>query len=83
MKGCNICQSVKPSKEKELSIPHAVLSGPWEKIGTDIFQYGSNDYLLIADYFGNFPLVRALCNQMATHVIDILKTMFPEHGIPA
>ena len=83
IKRCEICLSMKPSQQKEPLIPHDVLHGPWEKVGIDIFQYRSHDYMLIEDYFRNFPLVRVLNNQMATHVIDILKMMFSQHGIPA
>ena len=42
----------------------------------------SQDYLLVADYFGNFPLVRLLNNQMAAQTVSILKMMFSKHGIP-
>ena len=41
IKGYNICQSMKASQQKEPLIPHDVPSGPWEKVGIDIFQYGS------------------------------------------
>ena len=40
-------------------------------------------YLLVADYFSNFPLVRLLNNQMAAHMVSILKMMFSKHIIPA
>ena len=83
IKECNICQSVKISQEKYPLIPHDVLNGPCEKVGIDIFQYGSHEYLLVAGYFSNFPLIRVLNNPMATHVINILKTVFSEHDIPA
>ena len=82
-KGCNKCQSMKPSQQKEPLIQHDVPSVPWEKTGIDIFHYGSHEYLLVADYFSNFPLIRFLNNPMAAHVINILKMMFSEHGIPA
>ena len=74
----------KPSQQKKPLIPHDVLSGPWEaweKVCIDICQYGSHDYVLVADYFSNFPLNTVLNNQMAAHVINILKTMFSEHGV--
>ena len=83
IKGCNMCQSMKPSQQKDPVNPHDVLSGPWEKAGINIFQYGSCKYLLVEDYFSNFPLIRVLNNPMATHTINILKTMFSEHGVPA
>ena len=82
IKGCNICQLIKLSQCKEPLIPHTVPSKPWA-VGIDIFYYGSCKYLLVADYFSKFLLIRVLNNPMATHVMNILKIMFSEHGIPA
>lgn len=62
---------------------HDVPSGPWEKVGIDLFEYKSRDYLLVADYYSNFPLVRMLTSKRADHIISLLKIMFSEHGIPA
>ena len=83
IKVCHICQLMKPCQQKELLIPHDVMSGPWEKVEIDIFQYGSCYYLQMVDYFSNFPLITLLNNQMVALVINTLKTMFSEHGIQA
>ena len=83
IRGWNKYLSVKPSQQKEPLVPHPISHGPWEKVKIDIFQYGSCDYLLMADYFSNFLLIRALNNQTAAHVINILKTISSEHGILA
>ena len=42
-----------------------------------------NTYLLVADYFSTFPIVKKLSNQTSGHVIGLLKTIFAEYGIPA
>ena len=80
-KRCHICQSTRPSHQKEPLIQHDVPKGPWEKVGIDIFQHKFRDYLLEVDYFSNFPLVRFLNNQTAVHRVNILKMLFSEHGI--
>ena len=51
--------------------------------GSDIFEYRSHHYLLVADYFSKFPVVKKLTNQTAGHVISLLKTIFAEYGVPA
>ena len=56
---------------------------PWTKLGVDIFEHRSHHYLLVADYFSKFPVVKKLSNQTSGHVINILKTVFAEYGIPA
>ena len=80
---CDICQSTRPKQQKDLPILHDVSSGPWENVHTDPFQHRSNDCLLVAAYFSNFPLVKKLGNQTAAHAVSLLKTIFSEHGIPA
>ena len=51
--------------------------------GSDIFEHRSHHYLLVADYFSKFPVVKKLTNQTAGHVISLLKTIFSEYGVPA
>ena len=63
-------------------ISHDVPSMPWAKLGVDIFEHHSHHYLLVADYFSKFPIGKKLSNQTSGHVINLLKTMFAEYGIP-
>ena len=67
IKECSICQSMKPSQQKESLIPHDVPSGQWEKVWIDIFQYESCKYLLVADYSCNLLLIRILNTPIAAH----------------
>ena len=83
VKACDICQKHKPAQQKEPIIPHDVPSMPWVKLRIDIFEHHSHHYLLVADYFSKFPIVRKLSNQTSGHVINLAKTIFAEYGIPA
>ena len=83
VEACDICQKHKPAQQKEPLIPHDVPSMPWIKLGIDIFEHRSHHYLLVADYFSKFPIVRKLSNHTSGHVIGLLKTIFAEYGIPA
>ena len=83
VKVCDICQKHKPGQQKEPLIPHDVPSMPWVKLGVDIIEHHSHHYLLVADYFSKFPIVKKLSNQTSGHVINLLKTIFAEYGIPA
>ena len=82
-KACEICQKHKPAQQKEPLITHDVPSMPWVKLGVDIFERHSHHYLLVADYFSKFPILKKLSNQTSGHVINLLKTIFAEYGIPA
>ena len=83
VKLCDVCMKYKPAQQKEPLVPHDVPSLPWFKIRVDIFGHRSHHYLLVADYFRKFPVVKKLTNQTAGHVISLLKTIFSEYGVPA
>ena len=42
----------------------------------DLFHHKSHDYLLVADYSSDVPLVREHSSQMASPVMSLLKTIF-------
>ena len=73
----------KPAQQKGPLVPHDVPSLPWFRLGVDIFEYHSHHYLLVADFFSKFPVVKKLINQTAGHVISLLETIFSEYGVPA
>ena len=80
---CYICQSAGPNQQKKTLILYDVPSGLWERDDNELFQYKSHYYLLVANYFSNFLLVRKLSKQTTVHVMSLLKTVSSEHGIPA
>ena len=57
-------------------MPHDPALGPWEKLGIDMFEFNGKQYLLVADYFSRFPIVRELSDMTANRVIAILKHCF-------
>ena len=63
---CDICQSTRPNLQRELLIQHDVPTGPWEKVGTDLFQYKSHNY------FDSFHILFDMCHVLThTHYIII------------
>ena len=53
-----MCQTFSRSQQRETLLPHEVPQGPWEKLGIDFFEFESTTYLLIADYYSRFPVIR-------------------------
>jgi len=51
-------------------------------VGADIFIIHGKDYLLVVDYFSNFPEYVQLNSKSADYVIQHLKDIFSRHGIP-
>ncbi|XP_063592470.1 uncharacterized protein K02A2.6-like [Penaeus indicus] len=80
---CSICQETSRSQTKETLIPHELPTRPWQYIGTDLFHYRENDYLIIADYYSKFPVIRKMpMHVTSTAVIKGLKNLFSEYGVP-
>uniref|UniRef100_A0A1A8I9B9 Integrase catalytic domain-containing protein n=1 Tax=Nothobranchius kuhntae TaxID=321403 RepID=A0A1A8I9B9_NOTKU len=55
---------------------------PWHKVGTDLFHLDGRHYLLVIDYYSNYPEVVVLPNISAVTVISSLKSIFARQGIP-
>ena len=83
VKACAICQSNLPAQTSESLLPHEIPSKPWEIVGTDLFHFNGSEYLIIADYYSKFPVVRKMPNQFTSGVIiGATKQIFSEYGIP-
>lgn len=80
---CSICNTYKRRNQKETLIPHEVPDRPWQKVGIDIFEYVSNSYVLVVDFYSKFIEIRNMYKQKtATAVINSIKAIFSVHGIP-
>lgn len=79
---CDICTEHSSQQRRETMILHDIPDKPWFKIGADIFQLGSQDYLCLVDYFSKFPVIRLLKTKTAQSVITNMKSVFAEYGIP-
>ena len=55
---------------------------PWQKIGTDLFQWNQKIYLLIIDYYSRYIEVAHLTQATANEVVKHTKSIFARHGIP-
>ena len=70
------------ANSKEELHPHSVPVYPWQIVGTDIFQWNNNDYLLVVDYYSRFWEVVKLRNMTVENLIIKMKKIFSRHGIP-
>ena len=82
VRNCDTCQHTRPSQQKEELHPHEMPAGPWIRLGIDYFDWNGNKYLLIADYYSRFPILRSVTNMTAMHLVTTLKSVFSEYGIP-
>ncbi len=82
VKGCPTCNKHQPAQPK-LPIEQPDLpSRPWEQLGTDIFEFKNQKYVILVDYFSRFPVIRLRQYTSAETICKHLKSIFAEHGLP-
>ena len=62
VKACPMCLKNMPSQTSETLLPHGIPSGPMQTLGADLFQFDNADFLIVADYFSEFSIIRRLSN---------------------
>ena len=77
-----ICQENAHSLKKEIMQPYEVPRVSWLKLGIDLFEQNKGQYLLILDYVSKFPFIYKLHSLSTGTVINELKALFSENGIP-
>ena len=80
---CPKCQAYMRANQKEPMIPHDVPKRPWHTLASDLFHLDGVNYLLTADYYSKFPVVKKLKSTTSSVVIQALKATFSEFGIPS
>ena len=81
VKNCETCCKHQPPVTQPL-IPSQLPELPWQKVGTDIFDYKQKSYLLIVDYYSRFIEIALLSDTSSATVVRHTKSIFARHGIP-
>ena len=79
---CSHCQTHQASATNEPLMPQDVPPRAWHTLSSDLFYWEQKHYLLVADLFSKFPIVRKLDSISSRAIISHLKGIFEEHGIP-
>ena len=59
---CGICNELKSSNQKEPMILSTISELPWKVVGTDLFSWNGNNYVLVVDYMFRYFEVTGLEN---------------------
>lgn len=78
---CVTCAKSSPERREPL-LPSSLPSRPWERVGSDLFEYSGTHYILVVDYYSRWVEVRQLSNTTAAATVNALKSIFAVHGIP-
>ena len=81
VKSCPECLKHSPLRPEPL-VPSKLPQLPWQKVGTDLFEWNKSDYLLVVDYYSRWIEVAKLNSPTAQEVIKHTSSMFARHGIP-
>ena len=77
------CQELRKSNAKETLKPQEVPTRAWQILGTDLFHFNDNEYLIIADYYSKYPFVRTMPKPCTSHaVVAATKGLLSEQGVP-
>lgn len=79
---CSICQERRSANTKEPLLLHTIPERPWQGVGTDLFAWNAQNYIVIVDYHSRYFEMERLHSCTATAVITKLKAAFARHGIP-
>ncbi len=79
---CPTCNAYQQGQQKEPLISHAIPERPWEKVGSDHFEYEGVDFVVTVDYFSNFFELDQLRSKTSDEVIGKLKSHFARYGVP-
>ena len=78
---CIICQEHGKS-QPIMGITQELPPFPWHTLATDIFYWKRMDFLIVADVFSKYFLVRKLINSTSTAVCAEIATIVTELGLP-
>jgi len=81
VKSCQNC--IKNSRDQaEPMIPNEFPSRPWQRVASDLFELNGQTYLLVIDYFSRYIEIAKLQGTGSKAIVNHLKSIFAQHGIP-
>ena len=80
---CAMCNDAFCNRqERETLHPHDIPRSPWQVVGTDLFGYGRQTYLLVTAFYSMLFEIELLRLNTAICIVNNLKKMFATFGIP-
>ena len=79
---CEKCLANCHCNQKEPYIPFGIPIVAWKSIATDLFTFQDKIYMVVVDIFSCFPVVRQLHGESTKLVLNALKDIFSNFGIP-
>ena len=81
VKKCHVCAKERPEQREPL-LPSSFPDRPWERVGSDLFEFDRHHYILVVDYYSRWVEIRHLETTTSEACVGALKSVFATHGIP-
>ena len=78
---CVTCSIHRP-EIKEPLMPSSLPERPWQRLGSDLFQFQGDTYLIMVDYYSRWIEIKKLVSQTSESIIFAMKELFSQHGVP-
>ena len=82
VKSCEKCQEFSRRNNKDPVLPRGIPLVPWSLLEMDLFTLDDQTFLLVVDVTSRFPVVRILSSETANSVINTLKGVYCDFGLP-
>ena len=79
---CSECQTHQRRQSTAEFVNRKLPREPWDAVAADLFEFNKEQYLLVADIYTKFPIIRKLRSTHSQSIIHALKEIFSEHCIP-
>ena len=82
VKTCDTCQENSRRNNKDPVIPREIPMSPWNTLEMDLFMMDGHSFLLVIDMTSCFPVVQMLNTESCRSVINALKGIYYNFGLP-
>ena len=76
VKDCELCNRYQHAQPNLPAVQPDLPTRPWKKLGSDIFQFNSANYLIIVHYYSRFPVIRPLNDISASTISSHFTSVF-------
>ena len=83
VKDCDVYNKYQAGQPKLPVMQPGLPTRPRKKLGTDIFEFKGNKYLMIVDYYSRFPVIRLLGKIIADTICNHFTSVLAEYGLPS
>ena len=76
------CCEFRKTNHQDPLLPHHIPGRPWQKVGADLFEINSEQYLILEDHYSKYFEISKLSSTTSNATILYCKSHFARHGIP-